>query len=428
MTEDASAARGPFSFPGFPAFWWAATVSAFGTYITTLALQVLVITTLSGTAFDVGLVNAARWVPYLALGLIVGAIVDRVRRKPLLVSTDAGRGVLLLAIPALSAAALLSLPVLIAFVLVFGLLSLLHDAAHPSFLPRLVPPSVLLPANARLDQSASVAQTSGPAIAGALVTAVGAPLAVLADAVTYLFSAAVTSRIRVVEPATDRNAPRHLRADIAEGMRWVYRHRVLAPKAVSGHAWFVFNAMLGTTYVPFVLLGLGLTAFELGISLAGAGVGGLLGALMSTRLGLRWGVGKTVIGTQLLGAVGWIVIGLGSAAVDPDARILTLAVLTVGQFIWGVSLGASNANEMGYQQSITPDAMQSRMNITIRSLNRAAIVVGAPLGGLLADQLGFRPTMAIGAAGFVVVAAVLACSPYRRARHGDPVSPASPSR
>ncbi len=428
MVAESRTQSGPFSHPGFSAFWWAATVSAFGTYITILAFQVLVITTLGGTAFDVGLINAARWVPYLAFGLVIGAFVDRLRRKPLLVATDAGRGVLLLAIPALSAAALLSMPVLIAFVGVFGLLSLANDAAHPSLLPRLVPPSALLPANARLDQSASAAQTSGPAIAGALVTAVGAPLAVLADAVTYLFSAVVTSRIRVVEPTPDRDAPRHLLTDIAEGMRWVYRHRVLAPKAITGHAWFVFNAMLGTAFVPFVLLGLGLTAFELGVTLAAAGVGGLLGALVSTRLGMRWGVGATVIAAQLLGAVGWLIIGAGPAAVGSDARILTVGVLAFGQFVWGISLGASNANEMGYQQSITPDALQSRMNITIRSVNRASIVVGAPLGGLFADEFGYRTTMAIGAAGFVVVAVVLACSPYRRARHGDPVGQPTPGR
>lgn len=421
MAGDARTVRGPFSFPGFSSFWWAATASSFGTYVTTLALQVLVVDTLGGTAFDVGLVNGARWVPYLLLGLVLGAVVDRIRRKPLLVATDAGRAVLLVAIPALSVLGVLSVPVLIGFVIVFGLLSLLNDAAHPSFLTRLVPPSVLLRANARLDQSGSVAQTSGPAIAGALVTAVGAPLAVLVDAATYLFSAVATSRISVVEPPPRRTAPVHLRRDVAEGMRWVYRHRMLAPQAISRHAWFVFNAMLGTAFVPFVLLGLGLTAFELGLALAAAGLGGLFGALASARLGLRLGVGWTVVGTQVLGAVGWIVIALAPAGTAPGSRIVTVAVLAVGQFVFGVSLGASNANEMGYQQSVTPDGLQSRMNTTIRSVNRAAIVLGAPLGGLLADGIGFRPTLLMGATGFVVAAVALALSPFRGARHGDPV-------
>lgn len=422
MTESAGTSRGVFALPGFAAFWWASSVSDFGTYITTLALQVLVITTLGGTALDVGLVNGARWVPYMVLGVVIGAVVDRVARKPLLVASDAARAVLLLAIPALSAAGWLSLPVLIVFVAVFGLASLLNDAAHPSYLARLVPPPALLPAHARLDQSASVAQSSGPAIAGALVSAIGAPLAVLLDAATYAFSAVATWRIAVIEPPPQPRQGRRLRAEIAQGLRWVYGHRVLAPLTIIRHVWFFFNAVLGTTFVPFVLLGLGLSAFELGLALAAAGIGGLLGALVSTRAGLRWGAGRMVVAAYALGALGWLVIAAAPTAATSSERVATVVVLAAGQLVWGISSGLSNANEMGYQQSITPDALQSRMGTTIRSINRAAIVIGAPLGGLIADQVGFRPTLTIGAAGFTITAAALACTPFRRARHGDPIT------
>ena len=418
MAGGSRASKGPLAFPGFAPFWWASTVSDFGTYITTLALQVLVVTTLAGTSFDVGLVNAARWLPYLALGLVVGALVDRVRRKPLLVATDVARAVLLVTIPVLSVAGWLSLPVLLAFVVVFGLCSLLNDAAHPSFLARLVPPSALLGAHARLDQSASVAQTSGPAIAGALIAALGAPAAVLVDAATFAFSALATWRIRLVESVVEPDPGRRLRAEIAAGLRWVYGHRTLAPMAITGHAWFVFNAVLGTAYVTFVLRALDLSAFELGLTLAAAGVGALIGALAAAGVGQRWGAGWAVIAAHVLGAAGWVVIALAPTG----DLVVTVVVLAFGQAVWGLSLGLSNANEMGYRQSITPDALQSRMNTTIRSLNRAAIVIGAPLGGLLADQIGFRPTLAIGAAGFVATATALALSPFRHARHGDPVT------
>ena len=414
-----SRASGGSSAPGFAAFWWASSVSDFGTYVTTLALQVLVVTTLAGSAFDVGLVNAARWLPHLALGLVVGAAVERVRRKPLLVATDAARALLLLAIPALAAAGWLSLPVLVAFVVVFGLCSLFNDAAHPSFLARLVPASALLGAHARLDQSAAVAQTTGPAIAGALVAAVGAPAAVVVDAATFAFSALATWRIALAEAVAEPIAGRHLRVEIAAGLRWVYHHRVLAPMAITGHAWFAVNAVLGTAYVPFVLRGLGLSAFELGLTLAAAGIGALVGALASTVAGRRWGAGRTVIAAHALGAAGWVVIALAPAGTAPA---LTVVVLAAGQLVWGLSLGISNANEMGYRQSVTPDVLQSRMNTTIRSINRAAIVIGAPAGGLLADQIGFRPTLAIGAAGFLATATALALTPFRDARHGDPTA------
>lgn len=417
-TEEADSAV--FRQPGFAKFWTAETVSEFGTYITTLALQVLVVVNLEGSATDVGLLNASRWLPYVLLGLVVGALVDRRRRQPLLVATDLGRGLLLGVIPALWLLGGLHLTVLMVVMVLFGVLSLVNDAASQSFLPRLVPRTSLLDANARLNQSAAVAQTSGPMVAGGLVTLLGAPLAVLVDAATYLTSALVVARIRVTEavrPVTVGRA--RLRREIGEGLSWVYRHRMLAPLALSTHGWFLFNSMLLTVYVPFVLVGLGISAFEMGITLAGAGVGGLLGSLAAPAAGRRWGAGPVVIACRAAVPVGWAVIATAPVVSDGGTGWLTIGVLTLGQLLYGLAMGLENANEMGYWQAVTPDELQGRMNSTRRSINRAMIVVGAPLGGVLADALGYRPTLWIALTGFVLVAAFLFLSPFRHARHGD---------
>ena len=421
MTTDArdnEPRRDVFRLPGYLAFWTAYSVSGFGTYITTIALQVLVVLTLGGTAADVGLVNGARWLPYLLFGLVIGALVDRRRRKPLLVGADFARALLLGAIPALWALGWLSLPVLIVFVAVFGFFALVGDAASISLLPRIVPRAYLLPAHARTDQSDAVAQTSGPVVAGGLITLVGAPIAVLVDAASYLISGVLVSRIRVAEPPAEVRRRRQLGPDIRAGLRWVYRHRTLTPMAIGTHGWFLFNAVLTTVFVPFALLELRLTAFELGLALAAAGVAGLLGSSVSTRLGTRWGVGRTVIACNILMAVGWAVIAL----VPAGGTVLVIVVLAVGQGLYGLGLGLSNANEMGYRQAITPDNLQARMNTTIRSVNRAMIVVGAPLGGFLAVGLGYRLALWIGVGGFVLVVMFLALSPFRSARHGDALS------
>ena len=393
-------------------------MSGFGTYVTTVALQVLVVLTLDGTATDVGFVNAARWLPYVVLGLVAGALVDRRRRQPVLVVTDLGRGLLLAAIPVLWWLGGLSLPVLMLVLVAFGTLALLNDAATQSFLPRLVPARSLLAANARLDQADAVAQTSGPALGGALVSLLGAPVAVLVDSASYLLSAVLTARIRVTETVTAVTAPPHLRREVMEGLRWVYGHRMLAPFALSTHGWFVCNSALVTVYVPYALLGLGLSAFELGLTLAAAGVGGLVGSLAAVRLGLRFGAGRTVIAAHAVTPLGWGIVAL---APDPGGggRTATLVVLAVGQLVHGLSLGVGNANSMGYRQAVTPDALQGRMNITMRSINRAMVVVGAPLGGLAADAVGYRPVLVAGIVGFLLLAAALALSPYRHARHGD---------
>ncbi|MEO5711223.1 MAG: MFS transporter [Nocardioidaceae bacterium] len=400
----------------FRRFWAADTVSIFGTYVTTIALQVLVVVTLGGTAFDVGLLNGARWLPYLLLGLLVGALVDRLAHRPVLVVTDLGRGVLLLVIPLLAALDRLTLPLLLVFMVVFGTMSLFSDAAAQSFLPRVVDRSSLVAANARLDQSSAVAQTSGPVIGGALVSVLGAPVAVLVDAVSYLVSGVVIATVRVTETVSDHRDGPGLRREIADGLRWIYRHPVLAPLALSTHGWFLFNSMLGTVFVPFVLLGLHLSAFELGLTLAAAGVGGLVGSLASTRLGTTYGAGLTVLASRFAQPVAWAVIALApQSGSDP----VVVAVLAFGQLLFGLAMGAQSANEMGYWQANTPDELQGRTNATRRSANRAMIVVGAPLGGFLADAIGFRPVLWIGVVGFVVVTTALAWSPFRHARHDD---------
>lgn len=385
-------------------------MSVFGTHVTQLALQALVMVTLQATAFELGLLNAARWLPYLLFGLLVGVLVDRWRRKPILVGTDVGRALLLCAIPALHAAGLLSMPVLIGFVAVFGLLSLLFDAADQSYVPRLVPRELLTSANARLEQSDSVAQTAGPLLAGALIKVVGAPVAILVDAASYLVSGLLLASIRVAEPpaVTER---RHLVAELREGLAWVYRHRTLAPMALTSHAWFLFHSLLSTVFTAYMLdrAGLDLGAFGLSVALACGGVGAVLGGALAGWAGRRFDAGPAIVATHAAMPLAWAIVPL----------LPSLGAICVAQFLFWLAMGVAGPLEMGYRQSITPDGLQARMNTTIRSLNRAAVVAGAPLGGLLAVTFGYGPALWIGVAGFALVALALGLSPFRRASFAE---------
>jgi MFS family permease len=395
---------------GFRPFWAAATVSSFGTYVTTLAIQVLVVLTLGGGAAQVGLVSAARWLPYPILGVFAGVFIDRTRRRPVLVTTDFVRCVLLVAIPALATTHHLTLAVLVVFMMVFGLASLANDAASQSFLPRLVPPSLLTRANARLDQSDAVAQTSGPALAGGLISLLTAPWAVLVDAASYFASGLLLVRVPVAEPPSRRFSLRGVRREAVEGIRWTYRHRTLGPYVLSTHAWFLFYAMTGATLPLFALRTIGLSPFGFGLALAAGGVGGLLGALSATTLGARFGAGRIVIACMVGNGLAWALMASGWHGWGG------WLVFGAGQLLLGLTMGAANANEMGYLQSMTPDHLQGRSNSTRRSVNRAMIVIGAPLGGVLADAVGYRPMLYATAVGVALVAAGLAVTPYRHAR------------
>ena len=117
--------------------------------------------------------------------------------------------------------------------------------------------------------------------------------------------------------------------------------------------------------------------------------------------------------------VAWAVVALAPAPADGGSAWIAVVVVGAGQLFYGLALGLENANEMGYRQSVTPDHLQGRMNTTMRSVNRAMIVVGAPLGGLAADAFGYRPVLWCGVVGFALVTVALAASPFRHARHGD---------
>ncbi len=404
---------------GFPSrsfllYWRAEAVSAFGTYITLLALQTLVVLTLHGSAAEVGWLNSARWLPYLVLGIVVGALVDRHRRQPILIGTDLAQAVLLATIPLLWWLHRLSFPALLVIVAAYGTASVISGAAAMSFLPRLVPREDLQRAHARGDGADAVAQSAGPALGGLLVGALGAPVAVLVDAATYLYSAVTLSRIDVSEPPSRQGASaRALVLEIRDGIRWIYHGSGLTTLAMYTHGWFVGNAVVGVVLAPYALRTLGLTPFQFGIIGALGGLGALLGASVTTRVGLRLGTGMTIIACHTITAVSVLVMVAAGAT---SAAWVSVAVLGTGTGLYGLAIGASNSHEMSFRQLLTPDELQARTNTTLRSLNRAVIVIVAPLAGLLADAWGIRPTLLLAAAVFALVALGLAASSFRTVR------------
>ena len=397
----------------FRLFWLASTVSDFGSYITTLAISVLVLVTLDGTAFDQGLVNASRWIPYLLFGLLAGIWVDRYRRRIVLVTGDLGRGVVLALLCVLALAGVLTVPPLAALMFVFGCLSLMSDAAFQSFVPQLVPRSSLVRANFRLQQSETVAQLGGSTLAGALIAVVTAPFALLLDALSYFFSGVVLLSLRQSEsnkpPAVETTSVAHR---IGEGLRWVYRHPRLLPMAVGTPIWFIGSSMVGTAFPALVLLQFDLGPVALGLLLGCAGVGAVLGLLCAMRLDARFGTGRVLIAMRFVQAAAVALIALGAAA-GPVAAIVAAGV---GQFVLGLAMGAEGPLEISYRQAITPDRLLGRTNATMRSVNRGMIVVGALVGGAIATAWTVASALWIAAALMAIGGIALAALRFGSAR------------
>ncbi|MCH1627191.1 MFS transporter [Ferdinandcohnia quinoae] len=401
----------------FVRFWIASTTSNFGTYITTLALQVLVVSNMGGSAVDVGWVSASRWLPYVLLGLIAGVLVDRFHQKTVLVVTDMGRGIILIFICLMSITGAISIGWLMVLLVLFGAMSLFNDAAYQSFVPQLVPRSLLTRANARLEQSSAVAETSGPAIGGGLVSWIGAPFALLFDAVSYLFSAILMTSIKHQPSKKVKANP--LGQQIKEGLHWVYQHQYLRTLALNTHAWFLFHSMTMTVLISFFLMELGFDASYLGYVLAAAGVGAVVGSSLSTRAGERFGVGRAMAFSRILYGPAVILMALAPTANNFDSQYIALIFVVVGQLFYGFAMGIEGPLEMGYRQYVTPSHLQGRMNATLRSINRSAVVIGAPLGGTLADGLGFITALWISIAGLALCGLWFSLSSMRKARIED---------
>ena len=364
-------ADGPFG-----RYWAAATISSFGTAVTTVAMPVLVIQELDASSFSVGVVNAAQFLPYAVLGLVAGVYADRWQRQRILVWGSLGRAATLGAIPVLWELDALEVWTLVVLLLGFGAFSVFAFAATQSLLPRLVPRGRLVRANARLDQSDAAAQTLGPALGGSLVSLLGAPVAIAVDAVSYLVDAKLNAGLRVDESSAQIPVQRHLGREIREGLSWTYRHPTLAPLAVSTHVWFVANAAGFTALTVVALRLMGLSPLAFGLVVAASGVASLVGATIAPSVGRRLGTGRAIVATRSVHPVGWLLV---AAAPGAPAGVVLLGGALVLQ---GLAMGVENANDTGYWQTVTPDRLLGRANATRRSVNRSAGALGAILGGI----------------------------------------------
>ena len=406
------AVAAPSSRSSFARYWTAAAISSIGSAVTAVAMPVLVVQLLGATPFEVGVVNAAQFVPYALLGLIAGAYTDRWRRKPILVWASVGRALALGAIPILWLMGVLQIWILVLALLLFGAFSVFGFAATQSLLPRLVPRTRLVTANARLDQTDAAAQTLGPAIGGGLVGLLGAPVAITVDAISYLIDAALNASIQVDEPRPDSRI-RNLRAEIRDGLQWTYRHRTLSPLAASTHVWFLANGAAMTVLSLLTLRSLGFTAYTFGLLLAAFGITSLIGASIAPRVGARLGSGRVIILARLAYPIVWLLVAIAPATATGDV------LLFVALSLQGLTAGIENSNEMGYWQALTPDKLLGRTNATRRSVNRTMGALGALIAGLGVGLIGDRPTLIGVIIAFAAAALTAALSPLREAPNRD---------
>jgi MFS family permease len=389
----------------FRYYWAGATVSQVGTGVTVVAVPLVALFQLHASVTEIGFLSAAEFLPYLLLTLPAGELVDRMRRRPLLIGCDAVRAVSLALIPLAALGGFLSLPLLFAVVVVVGSASVLFDVAAISVLPSLVGRDGLLQANAAIETSRSVGSVAGPGIGGALVGALKASGAIAVDAVSYVVSAFCLLMVRAPEPEPMYTKGGGVKS-LGVGLRQVRRSPVLRPQvtylATSGLLWGAVEGLL----IVFSVRDLGLSGPQVGLVAAVGNVGAVVGALTSRMLALRVGLGNTLV----IGATGTV---LGSALVAAAPASYPLPWLLGGQFLVTLTVLWFNIQSVSLRQAVTPGQVLGRVNAAVRLLGFGALPIGAAVGGVLGGAVGMRETLIGATALSIIPTVVLALSPLR---------------
>ncbi len=394
---------------GFRRLWIGETVSQFGTMVSQLALPLVAILVVHASAFDVGMLTALQTVAFAVLSLPVGAWVERMRFRWVLIVNDLVRAAALGWVPLAQLLGVLTIGQLYAVALVTGVSTVFFDVAYQSYLPELVGRELLVEGNAKLQASESVSQIAGPSLGGLLIQALTAPYAVLVDALSFLWSAGYVTAIDVRPPRPERAPDRHLRREIGEGLRFVLGNRMLRAIAMCTGSFNLFSSMTLAVFYLLLARDLHLSPGVIGLLTSTSAIGGLVGALLASRLADRVGQGPAI----------WI----AAAAVGPCGfvapfvhRDWTLGLLALAEIAMSMGNVVYNITQVSFRQGLCPPGLLGRMNATMRFLVWGTMPVGGFLGGVLGSTIGVRATLLVAAVGGSLAFLPVFLSPLRRAQ------------
>jgi predicted MFS family arabinose efflux permease len=393
--------------------WGGKLVSATGSQMTQIAFPLLVLA-LTQSAAIAGLAGALRMLPYLLLSLPAGALVDRWDRRRVMILCDSGRAIALGSIPVALLLGHLSVLHVCLVALIEGTLFVFFDIAEVAVLPNIVTQQEMPAAVAQyISLTDGVTMLLGPALGGALYAA-GRMVPFLLDAISYGASVLALWRIQLPRrTASDEQADslswRTMRADIVEGVVWLWRHRTLrALTALLGAG----NCLVAGEALLVIVLAerLHATAPEVGLILGLGGCGAVFGALLAERVVRRLTFAQAFIGGNWLVALLFL---LYAVAPTPFALGLVMAGI-------GAVYAVINVAQFSYRMSLIPDALQGRVSSIIRLMLYGSLPLGLAVAGFAIEHVGAVATVLALGVGLVLVALAASLHPLiRRARSSE---------
>lgn len=396
----------------FRRLWAGDTISQFGTQVSVIALPLVAVSVLGADEFEMGLLATFESLAFLVIGLPAGAWVDRMRKRNVLVAGDLVRALALLTLPGAWLLGVLTFPLMLVVVTVVGVATVFFDVAYQSYLPSLVPSSRISEGNAKLQLSVSVAQVVGPGLGGVLVRVFGAPLTVLLDALSYLGSAAFALRIGHREVPLPRGARRSLRAEIGEGLAFVFGQpllrRIVATTALAN----LFGSIVTALLVLYAIRDLGVGEVGLGLALGVGAVGGLVGAVVAEPALRLVGEGRLIALALVPALPALALVPLADGQPAPMAT----AMLAVSTAVEGFGIVVYNVAQVSFRQRLCPKPLLGRMNASVRFVVWGTMPIGAFLGGVLGSGYGVLAALWVGVAGQVLAVLPVLVGPLVRMR------------
>jgi len=382
--------------------WSGQVVSTLGSSATSLIypLLILALTESPGAA---GVASALRALPYLLFSLPVGALIDRWDRRRVMIVCDLLRALVVLTVPLAVWFDVLSLAQIYAVAFAEGSLFVFFNIAEVAALSRIVPAVDLPRAAAQNEASFGAAQIVGPSLGTVLFQTLGHAAPFAADTVSYLVSALSLSKIKTDLRAPPKVGARHLRTEIAEGLRWLWQQPLIRYMAVlTGGMNFIYAA------TPLLLIVLakqmGASEIDIGLVFSIGGISGVVGALIGGRIQRRFGFGQVII------SVIWT-----------QALLFPLYLVVPKFYLPGVVYALTytlapvyNVVQFSYRLALIPDALQGRVNSSFRLLAFGFNPLGAALCGLLLEHTGSTPTLLFFAVGYLAMALVTQLNPQVR--------------
>ena len=395
----------------FVRLWAGQTISVFGSLLGGLALDFTAVLWLRATPLEVSVLTACRLVPGFAFGLVAGAWVDRLSRRPIMIVADASRALALVTIPVAAMAGHLTIEQLYFVAVVTSALNVFFVVAYEAYLPALVARSELLEGNSKLASTASISEFAAFSASGWLVQLLSGPGAIVIDAASFLISAISIWRIRTPEPRPPTSdAHRPLLHEVQEGLQFVAHEPILRSLAVANFIRGFAGRLIGVTYLLYLSREVGFAPGILGMIFAVGGLTSVAGAAVANR----WH--QIGLGTALVIAVFVEGVGMAFMPLAASVSLFGVSALVANQVVVDPAETFYTINFVSVRQSISPERLIGRVNASMHFVDFSAMLAGTFTAGVLGQTIGLRPTLFLAAAATVAASSWLLFSPVRGLR------------